>query len=164
MDADRLKPGPTGDEILFPRSSGVLFPIPCLPSTFGIGDLGPYSYRLADYLHSAGQRVWQTCARELPAAQRSYLHRPGLQALRGGGTAQRLGQFFQLSDLTENRASEIHLKVAWLGKVHVFEKTILQKFEANRPDTIKLPQLFNLTALIKITTNIIKLLDIIRLC
>ena len=44
---------------MFPRSSGVLLPIPCLPSTFGIGDLGPYSYRLADYLHSAGQRVWQ---------------------------------------------------------------------------------------------------------
>ena len=44
---------------MFPRSSGVLLPIPCLPSTFGIGDLGPYSYRLADYLYSAGQRVWQ---------------------------------------------------------------------------------------------------------
>jgi 4-alpha-glucanotransferase len=44
---------------MFPRASGVLLPIPCLPSLFGIGDLGPYSYRFADYLHSAGQRVWQ---------------------------------------------------------------------------------------------------------
>jgi 4-alpha-glucanotransferase len=44
---------------MFPRASGVLLPIPCLPSQFGIGDLGPYSYRFVDYLHSAGQRVWQ---------------------------------------------------------------------------------------------------------
>jgi 4-alpha-glucanotransferase len=44
---------------MFPRVSGVLLPIPCLPSRFGIGDLGPSSYRFADYLHSAGQRVWQ---------------------------------------------------------------------------------------------------------
>jgi 4-alpha-glucanotransferase len=44
---------------MFPRVSGVLLPIPCLPSRFGIGDLGPGSYRFADYLHSAGQRVWQ---------------------------------------------------------------------------------------------------------
>ena len=44
---------------MFPRVSGVLLPIPCLPSRFGIGDLGPDAYRFADYLHSAGQRVWQ---------------------------------------------------------------------------------------------------------
>ena len=44
---------------MLPRASGVLLPIPCLPSRFGIGDLGPGSYRFADYLHSAGQRVWQ---------------------------------------------------------------------------------------------------------
>jgi 4-alpha-glucanotransferase len=44
---------------MFPRASGVLLPIPCLPSRFGIGDLGPWAYWFADYLSSAGQRVWQ---------------------------------------------------------------------------------------------------------
>jgi 4-alpha-glucanotransferase len=61
---------------MFPRSSGVLLPIPCLPSGFGIGDLGPYAYRFADYLHSAGQRVWQILPLNptTPAYQHSPYH------------------------------------------------------------------------------------------
>ena len=59
---------------MFPRSSGVLLPIPCLPSSFGIGDLGPYSYRLADYLYSAGQRVWQILP--LNPTSPTYRHSP----------------------------------------------------------------------------------------
>lgn len=74
MAADRVRPGPTGDGIVFPRSSGVLLPIPCLPSGFGIGDLGPYSYRLADYLYSAGQRVWQILP--LNPTSLTYQHSP----------------------------------------------------------------------------------------
>ncbi len=41
------------------RSSGVLLPIFCLPSHFGIGDLGPGAFRFVDFLHAAGQRIWQ---------------------------------------------------------------------------------------------------------
>jgi 4-alpha-glucanotransferase len=41
------------------RSSGILLHISCLPSRFGIGDLGPEAYRFADFLHEAGQRLWQ---------------------------------------------------------------------------------------------------------
>jgi 4-alpha-glucanotransferase len=59
---------------VFPRTSGVLFPILCLPSGFGIGDLGPYSYRLADYLYSAGQRVWQILP--LNPTSSTYQHSP----------------------------------------------------------------------------------------
>ena len=61
---------------MFPRASGVLLPIPCLPSGFGIGDLGPYAYRFADYLHAAGQRVWQILPLNptTPAYQHSPYH------------------------------------------------------------------------------------------
>ena len=61
---------------MFPRASGVLLPIPCLPSGFGIGDLGPTAYRFADYLHSAGQRVWQILPLNptTPAYQHSPYH------------------------------------------------------------------------------------------
>lgn len=45
--------------MILPRSSGLLLPIPCLPSRFGIGDLGPGAYRFVDFLHAARQRVWQ---------------------------------------------------------------------------------------------------------
>ena len=59
---------------MLPRASGVLLPIPCLPSRFGIGDLGPNAYRFADYLHSAGQRVWQILP--LNPTTHTYRHSP----------------------------------------------------------------------------------------
>jgi len=42
-----------------PRASGVLLHITCLPSAFGIGDLGPWAYRFADFLASTKQSYWQ---------------------------------------------------------------------------------------------------------
>ncbi len=41
------------------RKSGILLHIPCLPSSYGIGDLGPDAYRFVDFLHAAKQGVWQ---------------------------------------------------------------------------------------------------------
>jgi 4-alpha-glucanotransferase len=41
------------------RSSGVLLPIFSLTSRFGIGDIGPGAFRFVDFLHAAGQRIWQ---------------------------------------------------------------------------------------------------------
>lgn len=43
----------------FPRSSGILMPVFSLPDAPGIGDLGPAAYRFVDFLHSAGQTIWQ---------------------------------------------------------------------------------------------------------
>jgi 4-alpha-glucanotransferase len=43
----------------FPRSSGILLHPTSLPSAYGIGDLGPEAHRFADFLHNAGQRIWQ---------------------------------------------------------------------------------------------------------
>ena len=40
------------------RASGVLLHITSLPSAFGIGDLGPESYRFADLLAAYKQRYW----------------------------------------------------------------------------------------------------------
>jgi 4-alpha-glucanotransferase len=40
------------------RSSGILMHVTSLPSAFGIGDLGPESYRFADLLSAAKQRWW----------------------------------------------------------------------------------------------------------
>jgi 4-alpha-glucanotransferase len=41
------------------RASGILLHITSLPGRFGIGDLGNEAYRFADFLYSAGQRLWQ---------------------------------------------------------------------------------------------------------
>ena len=43
----------------FPRSSGILLHITSLPGRFGIGDLGPCAYEVADFLSAAGQKLWQ---------------------------------------------------------------------------------------------------------
>jgi len=44
----------------FPRASGVLLHPTSLPGPHGSGDLGPAAYHFVDWLHSAGQALWQT--------------------------------------------------------------------------------------------------------
>jgi 4-alpha-glucanotransferase len=46
-------------DLLSGRASGVLLHISCLPSRYGIGDMGQAAYQLADRLQSAGQKYWQ---------------------------------------------------------------------------------------------------------
>jgi 4-alpha-glucanotransferase len=41
------------------RASGILLHITSLPSPFGIGDLGPWAYRFADFLGEGKQSFWQ---------------------------------------------------------------------------------------------------------
>jgi len=41
------------------RGSGILLHITSLPSSYGIGDMGPWSYRFADFLGEAKQSLWQ---------------------------------------------------------------------------------------------------------
>jgi len=44
----------------FNRSSGILLHPSSLPGPYGIGDLGPQSYRYIDWLASTGCKLWQT--------------------------------------------------------------------------------------------------------
>ena len=41
------------------RASGVLLHITSLPGPHGIGDFGPGAHHFVDWLHTAGQRLWQ---------------------------------------------------------------------------------------------------------
>jgi 4-alpha-glucanotransferase len=41
------------------RESGILLHITSLPSSHGIGDLGPWAYRFAGFLEQSNQRLWQ---------------------------------------------------------------------------------------------------------
>jgi len=43
----------------FPRSAGILLHPTCLPSPYGIGELGPEAHLFADFLRDAGQKIWQ---------------------------------------------------------------------------------------------------------
>lgn len=57
----------TGFEIM-KRCAGILMPITSLPSPYGIGTLGKEAYKFADFLHLAGQKIWQL----LPMGPTSY--------------------------------------------------------------------------------------------
>ena len=54
-------------EKMFPRSSGVLLHVTSLPGAFGIGDLGAHATAFVDFLHRAGQSVWQVLPLGPPA-------------------------------------------------------------------------------------------------
>jgi 4-alpha-glucanotransferase len=56
----------------FPRCSGILLHITSLPGRFGVGDLGPCAYEFADFLASAGQKLWQV----LPLNPTGYADSP----------------------------------------------------------------------------------------
>jgi 4-alpha-glucanotransferase len=59
-------------EVSFPRSSGVLLHPTSLPGPHGVGDFGPEAYRFVDFLHSAGQKLWQV----LPLNPTGYADSP----------------------------------------------------------------------------------------
>jgi 4-alpha-glucanotransferase len=56
----------------FQRASGVLLHPTCLPSRFGIGDLGKSAYEFVDFLARSGQKLWQV----LPLGPTGYEHSP----------------------------------------------------------------------------------------
>ncbi|WP_199755400.1 4-alpha-glucanotransferase [Chroococcidiopsis cubana] len=56
----------------FQRASGVLLHPTCLPSRYGIGDLGKSAYEFIDFLASSGQKLWQV----LPLGPTGYEHSP----------------------------------------------------------------------------------------
>jgi len=56
----------------FPRSSGILLHPTSLPGPHGVGDFGPDAYRFVDFLHSAGQKLWQV----LPLNPTGYADSP----------------------------------------------------------------------------------------
>jgi 4-alpha-glucanotransferase len=56
----------------FQRASGILLHPTCLPSPYGIGDLGKSAYEFIDFLASSGQKLWQV----LPLGPTGYEHSP----------------------------------------------------------------------------------------
>ena len=47
-------------DVLSQRTAGILLHPTCLPGPHGSGDFGPDAYYFVDWLHSAGQTLWQT--------------------------------------------------------------------------------------------------------
>lgn len=56
------------------RGSGILLHITSLPSRYGVGDMGPWSYKFADFLSEAGQTFWQILPLNPPRSGESPYH------------------------------------------------------------------------------------------
>jgi 4-alpha-glucanotransferase len=84
----------------FPRSSGVLLHPTSLPGRHGIGDFGPEAYRFVDFLHSAGQKLWQL----LPLNPTGYADSPFqcFSASAGNPLLISLDQFAEQGILSQN--------------------------------------------------------------
>ncbi len=54
-----IKRNPLKMETMNHRGSGILLHLTSLPSPYGIGDLGSWAYRFADFLSEALQKYWQ---------------------------------------------------------------------------------------------------------
>ena len=54
------------------RISGVLMHVTALPSSFGIGDLGPEAYSFVDFLKQANQSLWQVLPININTAQTGF--------------------------------------------------------------------------------------------
>lgn len=65
------------------RSGGVLLHISSLPSSFGIGDLGPEAYKFADFMHQAGLTYWQLLPLNPVEGKSGYSPYSGLSAFAG---------------------------------------------------------------------------------
>ena len=120
------------------RASGILLHPTSLPGRGGIGELGSAAYRFVDWLHSAGQQLWQI----LPLSPTGYGDSPyqsfsafagnplliSLEALifEGMLDAQELEQAPQFNDDLVDFGPVIEWKIALLGRVY-------EAFQRNSP-------------------------------
>ena len=114
----------------FARCSGILLHLTSLPGRFGIGDLGPSAYEFADFLSSAGQKLWQV----LPLNPTGYADSPyqcfsafagnpmliSLERLRDEG-------LLQASDLDLARSARFPDDFVDYGPVIEFKMTALRR-------------------------------------
>jgi len=115
----------------FPRASGILLHPTSLPGPYGIGDLGAAAYEFVDFLHAAGQRIWQV----LPLTPTGYGDSPyqAFSAFAGNPLLISLDRLVEaglldsahatLPDFTEDRVD--------FGRVIPFKLTLLRQAAEN---------------------------------
>lgn len=103
---------------LFPRCSGVLLHPTSLPGRYGIGDLGDWAYRFADWLESQGQTVWQV----LPLTPTGYADSPyqSLSAFAGNANLISLDKLVEAGWLSAGDLADVppfpadHVDYGWV--------------------------------------------------
>ena len=112
----------------FPRSSGVLLHPTSLPGPHGVGDFGPEAYRFVDFLHAAGQKLWQV----LPLNPTGYADSPFQSFSASAGnplliSLQRLADRGLLGEPELKSAPSFPLETVDYGAAIRFKVPLLQK-------------------------------------
>jgi 4-alpha-glucanotransferase len=119
------------------RRSGILLHITCLPSPYGIGDLGPWAYRFADFLAETKQGYWQilplnpTCTACGNSPYDSYSAFAGNPLLISPDLLLEDGLLVQedVSQLPPFSKGRVDYKTVTRHKVHLLERAY-QKYES----------------------------------
>ena len=111
----------------FPRASGILLHPTSLPGGFGVGDLGPESYKFADFLVSAGQSLWQV----LPLGPTGYGDSPYACYSAFAGNTLLISPEKLATDVTERTSSE---RVDF-GEAHRIKEQLLKRAYQNYTKT-----------------------------
>ena len=110
------------------RSSGVLLHPTSLPGPHGIGDFGPEAYRFLDFLHDAGQKLWQV----LPLNPTGYADSP-FQCLSASAGNPLLISLERLVERGVLSAADLHsvpkfpVEAVNYGAVQQFKMPLLRK-------------------------------------
>ncbi|MHC5059505.1 MAG: 4-alpha-glucanotransferase [Planctomycetota bacterium] len=123
------------------RSSGIICHITSLPSRYGVGDIGPASYKFADFLAAAGQRYWQVLPLNPPAIEIPHSPYNCISAYAGNGLliSPELLHSRGLLTLKEIRSvpvfppAKVNYRVAIPHKTRLL-KTAYARFKLRPPD------------------------------
>jgi 4-alpha-glucanotransferase len=116
----------------FARSSGILLHPTSLPGPHGAGDFGPEAYRFLDFLHAAGQKLWQV----LPLNPTGYADSP-FQCFSASAGNPLLISLEQLVDARLLSKEDLHnirefpVESVDYGAVIRFKMPLLKKAAAN---------------------------------
>ena len=103
------------------RASGVLLHVTSLPSSYGVGDLGPMAMQWVDLLHEAGQSWWQS----LPLGPTGYGNSPYQPLSSFAGNALLISPDWLIEDGLLRRSD---CDVSWCSEARVdFGKAISSK-------------------------------------
>jgi 4-alpha-glucanotransferase len=119
--------------VLGKRAAGILMHITSLPSTYGIGDLGPEAFAFADFLNRTHQRYWQLLPLSPVHQQQGYSPYSSVSSMAGNPlliSPYALAQdgLIKMEDLLSEQivaSGKVNYQEAALLKERIFEKAFV---------------------------------------
>lgn len=127
------------------RASGIILHLTSLPSSYGIGDMGPSAYHFANFLQESGQRYWQILPLSPVDERNAYSPYSGLSAFAGNTLLispdfLRWDKYLSDADLQNTyyfRDSFVDYSLVSYFKEYLFEKAFANFKKEVNPDHVR---------------------------